>query len=404
MSTQLPENGDVLVEVEEEKGKGREKRRRWWLVALFLLLLLLLCGVVWLFVRYLGQPAPLPDLLALPVDVNIAPHYLFSIYGMDRPVGVAVYPRGDRIYVAETGRERLIKMFDRDGNPLHAFAPPRTRSSERSPVYLATDSIGRLYVTDRLQHALFVYDSAGTYLDTVLAPDLTLSEYISKHTDHLDAGATFAYNSFEAHVYYQEPGQTEQTLPAPITAAAWSPLGVRMDGTDRLLLTDVVQDRHTIREIASNVIAADSWREFGPAGRTFGAYGQGDGEFLFPNVAVTDSRGRVYVTDGNNGRISVWDANGEFLFHFGQGSGEGALGLPRGAAIDAKDRLHIVDAVGQNVKVYDVSGQEPNFLFAFGELGRGDGQFWYPNDIALDITGRLYIVDRENDRIQVWSY
>ena len=141
-----------------------------------------------------------------------------------------------------------------------------------------------------------------------------------------------------------------------------------------------------------------------PPGSAFGAYGQGDGQFLFPNAAVTDSQGRMHVTDSNNGRISVWSERGEYLYSFGQGAGDGALSLPRGAAIDRRDRLHVVDTVEQNVKVYDVSGLEPRFLFAFGEWGDGDGRFNYPNDIALDATGRLYVADRENNLIQVWSY
>ncbi|MFN2185467.1 MAG: 6-bladed beta-propeller, partial [Anaerolineae bacterium] len=120
--------------------------------------------------------------------------------------------------------------------------------------------------------------------------------------------------------------------------------------------------------------------------------------------AVIDSTGRIYVTDGNNGRVSVWDGLGGFLFNFAHGVGESALSLPRGAAMDGRDRLHVVDAVQQSVKVYDVSGEEPSFLFAFGDWGTEDGEFNYPVDIALDGTGRLYIADRENNRIQVWSY
>jgi len=121
-------------------------------------------------------------------------------------------------------------------------------------------------------------------------------------------------------------------------------------------------------------------------------------------VAVVDSQNRIYVADGNNGRVSAWDAQGRYLFQFGRGSGDGELSLPRGMFIDGRDRLHVVDAVDQNVKVYDVSGQEPIFLYAFGDWGLEDGLFNYPNDIVLDGSGRLYIADRENNRVQVWSY
>lgn len=400
MSTQSPESNDTLVEAIAQQEKGSEKRRKRWLL-LLLLLVLLLCGVGALFVRYLLRPAPLPDLL--PLAVNAPPHYLFSIYGVDKPVGVTLSPQADRIYVTETSGERLIKVFDRDGDPLGSFAPPRTQPGQRSPVYLATDSKGRVYVTDRLQHGVFVYDRNGAYLDSILGPDLTLSEYIGYHVDGLQAGATFAYNVFEADVYYQEAGEAEQTLPAP-GSAGWAPLGVRIDGTGKMLLTDVASDDHTVREIPGSVIMGDSWQDFDPPESTFGTYGQDDGQLLFPNVAVSDSQGRVHVVDGNNGRISVWDGQRSFLFHYGLGTGDGALSLPRGAAIDARDRLYVVDALAQHVTVYDVSEPEPNFLYVFGDWGMGDGEFNYPNDVAVDTTGLLYVVDRENNRVQVWSY
>lgn len=390
-----------LGEAEQEQEEEKKKKRR-LLLLLLLVVTLLLCVCV-MFCRYLLQPAPLPELLPIPVDANYPPHYLFSIYGVEQPVGVALSPQGDRIYVAETGGDRLIQMFDRDGNPLGSFAPPRTRHPERSPVYLAVDSTGRVFATDRLQHAVFVYDQEGNYLDTILAPDLTLSEYVSKHVNGLLSSATIAYNLFETDVYYQNPGEVEQTLPVP-SSFDWAPLGIRIDETGNMLMTDVDQDRNVVRRIPAAAIQTDSWHDFDPPQKMFGETGQGNGQLLFPNSAVSDSQGWIYVTDGNNGRISVWDGQGNFLFTFGRGTGDGALNLPRGAAIDGRSRLYVVDAVGQNVKVYDVSGPEPSFLFAFGDWGPGDGQFDYPNDIALDATGRLYIADRENDRVQVWSY
>jgi DNA-binding beta-propeller fold protein YncE len=296
-----------------------------------------------------------------------------------------------------------VKVFDRDGSLLHAFSPPSTGPAERAPVYLAVDPTGRLFVTDRLQRAVFVYDQDGVLLDAILGPDLTLSEYVSKHVDDLQPDTALAYNFFGHSVRVGIASQGEQLLPAP-DLAAWAPLGVRLDERGTMLLTDVVEGRHSVWEFPADLIMAPSWQEFEQQGMVFGAQGQGSGEFLYPNSAVADSQGRIYVTDGNNGRISVWDPFGSFLFDFGRGVGESALSLPRGAAIDRRDRLHVVDAVDQSVKVYDVSEPEPRFLYAFGDWGTGEGEFSYPDDIALDGTGRLYIADRENNRIQVWSY
>ncbi len=380
-----------------------EKRRRRLLLMVLAGLSALLLFVLFLFARYLNQPEPLPELLPVPVEVNYPPHYLLSIYDVDGPIGVAVSPEGDRIYVTEMRGERLIKIFDKEGVFLDSFSPPRTTQGERSPVYIATDSRGRVYVTDRLQHAIFVYDRDGNYLDTILSPTLTLSEYVAKHTKTAPTPGSFSYDIFEEEVDCKDAEGGDLTLPRP-DYALWAPLGIRFDSHDRMLLTDVTEDAHSVRVVPSDVVMSPDWLDFDLSAMQFGASGQGDGQFLFPNSAVDDAQGRVIVTDGNNGRLSVWDDQGAFLFHFGSGSGDGALSLPRGEAIDGRDRLHVVDAVGQNIKVYDFSGPEPAFLFAFGSMGVRDAQFNYPNDIALDDSGRLYVTDRENNRIQVWSY
>jgi DNA-binding beta-propeller fold protein YncE len=339
--------------------------------------------------------------LAVPVDYQ--PHYLFTIYGVDQPVGVAVSPGGDRIYAAESGGEHLVKMFNRSGDMLGSFSPPDTDANQRAPIYLATDKAGNIYVSDLQQLAVEIFDPEGKYLDSIIGPELTLGEYVSLHNTDLGQGATFTYNKFRDYVTITNSNGEDTQLPAP-GSYEWAPLGVRFDANGDLLLTDVIKDQHKVLVYPGDVLNSSLWQGGTLSGKFFGSYGSGNGNFLFPNVVVTDSKGRFFVTDGNNSRISVWDSQGAFLLNFGQGSGESALNLPRGAIIDDQDRLYVVDAVDHSIKVYDVSGDEVSFLFRLGDYGGEDGQFNYPNDIAIDQTGRLYIADRENNRIEVWSY
>ena len=382
----------------------RSHRRRRVLLVASLVLFMALTASAGEFYRYIVRPAPLPELLLPQVKVNYPPHYLASIYGVNKPVGVTVSQDGKRVYVAESEGERLVHAFDRDGKPLWTLAPPNTSAGERAPVYLATDRAGRVYVTDRLQFAVFVYGADGRYVDTILAPNLTLSEYIANKTGDRSNTNTPVYNVYKNTVRYRPSEGSAQDLPLP-DVKPWAPLGIRITTSGRMLLTDVTKDHHGVREIIlGDLVGQSSWLDFKPENAEFGASGQGDGELMFPNAAMTDSQGRVYVADGNNGRIAVWDKNKKFLFNFASGTADGALNLPHGLFIDQRDRLHVVDTVGQSVRVYDVSGPEPAYLFSFGDEGNGDGLFNYPTDIALDDSGRLYIADRENNRVQVWSY
>jgi len=403
--TRFPNSGEMAGLQHELQRRVRVKKNARWRSSLLIWLVLLstlAVAVGGLFIRYVMHPAPLAQIVAPMVKLNYPPHYLFSIYGVDKPVGVGISPLGDRIYVTEMGGSRLMKIFDREGNPVKSVEEPHTSSGERAPVYLATDPAGRVFVTDRIQHGVFIFNRDGDYLNSMIGPGLMLTDYVNSQTGGKVSGDKFSFNLFQNLVYYQTAEGVEQTLELPIMED-WSPLGIRINKSGQLFLTDVAKNRNSILVSALPDDQGPDLRinaDISSIGKT----GQGEGETLYPNSAMSDSQGRVYVSDGNNARISVWDKTGNYLFSFGRSGGDGAISLPRGILIDQQDRLFVVDAVGQNVKVYDVSGPEPVFLFVFGDFGMEDGLFNYPNDIAMDETGRLYIVDRENNRVQVWSF
>ncbi len=378
-------------------------RRLKWIILASLMVGSVVFGA--LFVQYLTRPEPLPDMLKVARNVSYAPHYMYSIYGVDGPVGIAVSPDGKRLYATETNGNRLVKILSADtGKMLGTFGPPLTNVGERAPIYVSVDAAGRVFVTDRLQHAVFIYDAEGNYLDTMLGPTTALSAYIASVFTDKPKGAIYYYNNFEQGAHYRASAGSEWiTVPVPVQNA-WSPMGINIAPNGKVLVTDVRKGQNQVLVYPFIPAGTGNSIAFPSAPQSFGASGTGDGQFLFPQDAMVDSQDRYYVIDGNNSRIMMWSSSMQFQYFFGTGTGTGALNLPRGAFIDPNDRLFVVDAVGQNVKVYNVAGNQPVFMYSFGDIGIGDGQFNYPIDVALYGTGTIYIADRDNNRIQVWSY
>jgi streptogramin lyase len=65
----------------------------------------------------------------------------------------------------------------------------------------------------------------------------------------------------------------------------------------------------------------------------WGKRGTGPGEFGLPHNVVADAQGRVYVSDRDNQRIEVFDANGKFLAEWKDTGGISALALTKDGRI-----------------------------------------------------------------------
>lgn len=63
-------------------------------------------------------------------------------------------------------------------------------------------------------------------------------------------------------------------------------------------------------------------------------------------------------------------------------------------------RLYVTDRDNGRIQVYDPEG---NFLFVFGEEGSGPGQLQDPIQTAFDKEGRLWVCDSANHRLQVFT-
>jgi tripartite motif-containing protein 71 len=340
---------------------GAQHRPTWLKLTILVALLMAVGWVVLLSAQYCSTGKPLGELPGVPPPLAAlfnqpSFEYVASIDGIQNPMGVAVGQDG-RVYVTESGGQRMIHIYNSQGHELGSFAPPDTESPDRVPLYLAISPAGNVYVSDRGANAIFVFSPDGVFQGQVAPPD---------------------------------------------GPENWHPLGLTFDQAGNLYVTDATPDKH-------RVIVMD------PAGTlklSFGSQGEADGQFWYPNGIAVDSQGRMYVADSNNGRMQVFDKDGKLLFKINRGMGAGDLSMPRGIAVDSDNRLLIADTSRGAVQVYGISasaGSDPQkapveFLGSFsGDAGSGTS-LQFPNGLALDGQGNVYVTDRSNNQVLEWKY
>jgi hypothetical protein len=144
---------------------------------------------------------------------------------------------------------------------------------------------------------------------------------------------------------------------------------------------------------------------------SFGSYGAGPGEFVYPtDVAVLPgpdgAAERIYVAEyGDNDRISVFGPDLEFLFAFGAtGSGPGPepeFNRPQSIALDAERReLYVVDACNHRVGVFTLEGGLVRWIGSPDNAGGAPDQISYPYGIALLGDGTALVTEFGNHRVR----
>lgn len=109
----------------------------------------------------------------------------------------------------------------------------------------------------------------------------------------------------------------------------------------------------------------------------------------------------LYITDYNNNRVDVFDANGNYLFKFGAaGSLLGLFSTPMAPAIDALGNVWVSDWGNSRVEEFSSTG---TYLSQFGSLGLLNGQFINSGAITIDNSGNMWVVDQGNNRVEKFS-
>lgn len=222
------------------------------------------------------------------------------------------------------------------------------------------------------------------------------------------AGPTFDYEEIDRSARAAYSGVFDNLpllQPRDVAVGADGTRYIVDTGNNRILVLD--QAGNFVRAFGSTCFLSD-----GAAGQCVdpdGAGGPlelGDGQFREPWGIAVGNDGTIFVADTWNGRIQVFDAQGNFLDKWGvfniidgDNRDPNSLFGPRGLAITPAGNLLVADTGNKRIIEYTPEGEYVN------QVGGGGvvlGRFEEPVDVAVDPrTGAVYVADIWNRRIQL---
>jgi sugar lactone lactonase YvrE len=256
-----------------------------------------------------------------------------------RPYGVCAH--SSIIYITDPGLS-LVHVFDLEEKKY--FRIEKVKDEDlMSPIGIAVDVSGEIFLSDSALKKVFVLDKNGKYLTEIGSPDL-----FARPTG-------LAVDDEKIYV---------------------------VDTIGHQILTFSKKDGHLLFRIGKD--------------------GSGNGEFHYPTHIFIGKDRLIYVTDSLNFRVQIFDREGHFLSSFGKpGDASGNFAKPKGIAVDSEGHIYVSDSQFDNVQIFDRQGK---LLLVFGDTGRSQGKMSLPAGIFIDENDKIYVADSYNNRIQIFQY
>ena len=261
----------------------------------------------------------------------------------------------------------------------------------RDVAAVAVDSKDRVYVFNRGEHPMMVFDREGNFLRSWgegvfhrahgvhLGPDETL--YCTDDGDHTVRKCTLE-------------GKVLLEIGVPEKPAAY------MSGNPFNRCT------HTALSPRGDIYVSDGYgnarvHKYSPDGKlllSWGEPGADPGQFNIPHNICCDPDGWVYVADRENHRVQVFDGNGKYESQWNN--------MHRPCGLYVEPRRHPVCYIGELGPTMPVNRQVPNLgprisivthegklLARLGDVHAGQGldQFIAPHGMAVDSRGDIYV-------------
>jgi DNA-binding beta-propeller fold protein YncE len=244
-----------------------------------------------------------------------------AILPIGKPYGG--YAGGGKIYVCDSDAGAVLKL-DLVARKM-GVVKPDAPGAIQSPLNMAVDANGWLYVVDMARQQLVILDANENFMAMVGQKGKT------KPMDVALTGDRIYLSDVDAHCVHV------------------------LDKATRTNLFDIPR-----REDVTNV----QRRLFQPI-----------------NLAL-DAKGNVIVSDLGASRVQIYDADGKFIRSFGEhGNNLGDFTRNKGVAADRNGIIYVVDAAFQNVQMFDEKGR---LLMSFGGPQVDQASMELPAKVLMD--------------------
>jgi len=167
------------------------------------------------------------------------------------------------------------------------------------------------------------------------------------------------------------------------------PHGITIGPDDMVYCTDDLD--HTVRKFAPDGTLLMTLGTSGVPSNTgatsidFRTIQHSGPPFYFPTNVALNSAGEIYVTDGyGNARVHKFSADGQLLMSWGEpGTGPGQFRVPHGIAIDSHGAVFVADRENSRIQIFDADGE---FIDERTDIAR-------PCQVAFDSAGNLFVAE-----------
>ena len=306
----------------------------------------------------------------------------------DLPGGVAVSPAGN-VYVADTQNNR-IQEFDSNGNFIRAWgrgvvsgggagfeiceAAAECKAGEvgglggelHEPGGVAIDASENVYVADRQNNRIQVYEPTGGFLE-------------AWGKDVFSGGETGFEVCFVA-------AECKEGVPGGLGGELSAPGGIAAGAGETVYVADTGNNR--VQAFGLNGAFGRAWGKNVAGGGVFGVceaapecatgtQGTLGGELNEPSGIAVGAAETVYVADTQNDRIQAYEPTGEFLVTWGK------------------------DVIAGGGTGFELCEAAPECKE--GEPGGQAGELSEPTGLGVDSEGGVYVADTQNNRGQVFT-